>query len=105
VLLEGVGGAFDPDIVRAFIALMGIYPPGSLLQLQTGELVMVTGYAEEGSDWPRGVIVKDSWGALVDPEPWSIDPDLVVDQLLPSRAGIEPASLLEQVGVVTALGS
>ena len=100
VLLEGAGSAFDPDLARAFIALMGLYPPGTLLQLRGGELVMVTGYDPERTDWPQGVIVKDAWGAAVEPEPWPIDPDANVDQVLPARADIEPASLLEQVGIV-----
>jgi putative nucleotidyltransferase with HDIG domain len=103
ILLEGAGSAFDPDIVRAFISMMGLYPPGSILQLRAGELVMVTHHHDGEPTRPAGVIVKDAWGAAVDPVPHPIDPEAIVEHVLPARAGIDPAALLEQVGVETSL--
>ena len=42
VLLDGMGSWWDPDAVLAFIHLMGVHPPGSLLRLRDGRVVMVT---------------------------------------------------------------
>ncbi len=97
VLLNGAGKAYDPDMVRAFIKMMGVYPPGSLLQLHTGEVVMVTHHEELAGEL-QGVVVKGRDGRLVsEPEPFPFVPEDIVDQLLPDRAGVDPASLLERV--------
>jgi len=104
VLLHGAGTSYDPDFVRAFIHIMGAYPAGSLLQLSSGELVMVTGFVDNDPRRPAAVVVRGQDGARVsDPQPYRFDPMSVVDQLLPDRAGIDPASLLERAGVQQAL--
>ncbi len=97
VLLNGAGTSYDPDFVRAFIHLMGAYPAGSLLQVRGGEIVMVVHQDVEDSERPAVVIVRDATGERVDPEPFPFHVGDVVDQLLPDRAGVDPASLLELV--------
>lgn len=42
-MLEGSGTNFDPLLLKAFVNMMGIYPMGTLLQLDTGEMGLVTG--------------------------------------------------------------
>lgn len=42
ILYRHRGTQFDPDLVQQFIQLIGIYPPGSLVELNTGELAIVT---------------------------------------------------------------
>jgi hypothetical protein len=96
-LLNGAGTSYDPDFVRAFIHLMGAYPAGSLLQLRGGEIVMVVHQGVEDPEQPAVVIVRDAQGNEVDPEPHPFHMNDVVDQLLPDRAGVDPASLLELV--------
>jgi HD-GYP domain-containing protein (c-di-GMP phosphodiesterase class II) len=104
VLLSGAGTSYDPDMVMAFIRLMGAYPAGSLLQLSTGKLVMVTHLRDNDPRRPAGVIVRGADGIdLSDPEPIDFDPDLVVDQVLPSTAGVDPAALLEKASVQEAI--
>lgn len=106
VLLTGAGTSYDPDLVMAFIRMMGAYPTGSLLQLSTGQLVMVTHLVDNDPKNPGGVVVRGPDGLdLAEPEPISFDPDSVVDQLLPSIAGIDPAALLEKASVREALGA
>ena len=41
VLQRNDGTQFDPHLVRRFSQLMGIYPPGTLVRLDTGELAVV----------------------------------------------------------------
>lgn len=104
VLLSGAGTSYDPDMVVAFIRLMGAYPAGSLLQLSTGELVMVTHLIDNDPKQPSGVVVRGADGVdLSEPAPVDFDSALVVDQLLPAAAGIDPAALLEAASVREAI--
>ncbi|WP_227663176.1 HD-GYP domain-containing protein [Marinobacter halophilus] len=41
MLYRNRGDQFDADLVEAFIRLIGIYPPGSLVELNTGEIALV----------------------------------------------------------------
>jgi HD-GYP domain-containing protein (c-di-GMP phosphodiesterase class II) len=43
MMLEGAGTDFDPLLLKAFINMIGIYPVGTLLQLDTGEFGLVYG--------------------------------------------------------------
>jgi len=95
VLLEGAGTAHDPDILRLFIEMMGVYPPGSLLRLEDGEVVMVT--KVDGQE-RQGVVVRDAAGELLGtPRAVDLAGAAVAAQLLPDEAGVDPASLLEAV--------
>lgn len=41
MLKRNEGGEFDQDLVRRFVQLIGIYPPGTLVRLSTGEVAVV----------------------------------------------------------------
>ncbi len=43
-ILTNAGSRFDPDLVRAFLRAVGVYPIGSLLRLNTGELAVVVDF-------------------------------------------------------------
>ncbi|MBM3694343.1 MAG: HD domain-containing protein [Actinobacteria bacterium] len=93
ILSRGKGEAFDPDVVEAFIRMMGLYPPGSLLRLESGEVVVVT--AGTGGS-PRALVVSDASGALLEvPEPLDLAGCRVAGELLSDDVGVPPASLLE----------
>ena len=100
VLLKGSGTFYDPDFVRAFIDLVGIYPPGSLLLLDGGEIAMVTQTVDAGTP-PDLVLVKTTDGTVLDdPEPLLASDRTILDQVVPGQVGIDPPTLLEKVGVV-----
>jgi hypothetical protein len=40
-MLDGSGTEFDPILLKMFINMLGIYPIGSLLEMDTGELALV----------------------------------------------------------------
>jgi HD-GYP domain-containing protein (c-di-GMP phosphodiesterase class II) len=40
-VIQGAGSQFDPLLVRIFLGIVGLYPPGSLVQLTTGEFGIV----------------------------------------------------------------
>lgn len=99
ILLQGAGGAFDPDIVRSFISLMGIFPPGSVLRLLTGELVVIS-HHDEDQEGLQAVTVRSAAGEDLEPEPVVVMEDQIAQQVSAESVGIEPASLLEKAGVV-----
>lgn len=99
ILLKGAGTMYDPDFVRAFIKMVGVYPPGSLLELDGGEIVMVT-LSVEGAEAPNAVMVRTGAGVLLEtPEPIQLGGRQIIGQVTPERAGVDPASLLEQAGI------
>ena len=42
-----VGKSFDPILLKSFISMMGIYPVGSLVELNDGRTALVMGYPDE----------------------------------------------------------
>ena len=99
VLLKGSGKMYDPDFTRAFIKMLGVYPPGSLLLMENGEVTMVTQVADV-DELPEAILVRTADGELLDePEPVSLADRTVVDQLTPEDTGVDPAALLEQASL------
>lgn len=97
VILRDAGSHFDPDLVRIFIGMMGIYPPGSLLELRDGMKALVVERVDPGEPL-SALLVADSVGhELTEPVPVQIDPAQVTRQLLPSHLGIDPAAMVEYV--------
>jgi len=100
VILNGAGTIYDPDFARAFIEMVGVYPAGSLLQLSDGDLVMVT-KADDQGETPDVVLLRPAGDQLLaQPVKAEIGDREIVDQLLPGEIGVEPAALLEQVGII-----
>lgn len=46
-MIQGSGVDFDPIILKVFINMLGVYPVGTLLRLETGELALVKKTTEE----------------------------------------------------------
>ena len=93
LLLQGAGSAFDPEMVKLFIQMMGIFPPGSVLRLEGGALVVVV---EHGLDLPdlKGVLMRGADGHDVEPTLVSSAVEEVAEQVSADSVGIEPASLI-----------
>jgi HD-GYP domain-containing protein (c-di-GMP phosphodiesterase class II) len=102
ILLQGAGGSFDPEIVRAFISLMGIFPPGSVLRLLNGGIAVISHHQAE-DDRLHGVLVRTAEGEDIEPEPIVFREDEVAQQLLAESVGVKPAALLERAGVAEQL--
>ncbi len=100
VLLNDAGRVYDPDVVHAFIDIMGEFPPGSLLRLQHGEVVLVNQPAPDPDGPIPALLVADATGRrLPVPEPRSFLPGEVAAYLTPDRAGVAPAQILEHAGM------
>ena len=95
VLLQGVGTSYDPDLVRLFIQMTGEYPPGSLLLIDGGAIVMVTEFTDRAR---RGLIVRSASGeVLATPEPMDLAATTILSQVMADEAGVDPGSLLESM--------
>lgn len=102
MLLQDAGRAHHPELVRALITLMGVYPVGSIVRLAGGETAVVTGHSE--GRWIHGVVAVSAAGERIDPLPHSFGIGDVTAQVLPDAAGFDPAALLETAGVEEQLG-
>ena len=57
-LMAGAGTEFDFTLTKVFVSMMGRYPIGTLLQLDTGEFGLVMDYPDKGEDaLPRVVLL------------------------------------------------
>ena len=59
ILNKNAGTQFDKEVVKKFIAMIGLYPPGYLLQMTNGEVGIILS-ADEGYQLkPRVIMILD----------------------------------------------
>jgi putative nucleotidyltransferase with HDIG domain len=66
VLKRNDGTQFDQHLVRRFVQLLGIYPPGNLVRLSTGEVAVVAKVHAPDPYRPRVRVLFDRTGARLD---------------------------------------
>jgi putative nucleotidyltransferase with HDIG domain len=103
VLRRNDGQQFDQHLVRRFAQLIGIYPAGNLVRLNTGEVAVVIRPHAPDPYRPHVRIVIDRHGNrlphAIDMNLWEVpsDGDLapaIVEPLDPADVGIDPLTLL-----------
>ena len=67
VLFRYRGSQFDEDLVEDFIRMIGIYPPGSLVELDSGEVAVVLATSPSHKLHPLVEVVLDADGRLCKP--------------------------------------
>ncbi|MBU2228491.1 MAG: hypothetical protein KJ936_12665 [Proteobacteria bacterium] len=105
MMLEGAGKDFDPILLKVFINMLGVFPVGTLLLLDTGEMCLVM-ESPEGAEVgrPRVVILEDGKGggfrkgetanlAERDPRSGAFRRN-IVKSFHPSEYGIQPVDFL-----------
>jgi putative nucleotidyltransferase with HDIG domain len=94
---------FDPHLVRRFVQLLGIYPPGNLVKLNTGEIAVVTRVHAPDPFRPRVRVLFGRDGAalgspydrnLWEPATEGAPPDSVLAPVDPSEYGVDPLAHL-----------
>jgi len=103
VLKRNDGTQFDQNLVRRFVQLLGIYPPGNLVKLSTGEVAVVAKVHAPDPYRPRVRVLFSASGARLDlpfernlwepPSPGA-QPDSVVGPVDPAEFGIDPLNFL-----------
>jgi putative nucleotidyltransferase with HDIG domain len=66
VLKRNDGTQFDQNLVRRFVQLLGIYPPGNLVRLTTGEIAVVTEVHAPDPHRPRVRVLFANDGTRLD---------------------------------------
>ena len=106
-MMKGAGKDYDPVLLKVFAIMMGTYPVGTLLELDTGEMGIVSEYPmESGGHLPRVLLLqKDGDGPYTrgevidlsekDPETGSLRRNVIKSVSAASR-GIQPAQFLLQ---------
>lgn len=103
MLKRNDGVQFDQHLVRRFSQLMGIYPPGNLVRLDTGELGVVLRVYAPDPYRPRVRVVVDAAGQKVtrvyDVNLWEATgavpgPTSVVSPVDPATVGLDPLTYL-----------
>lgn len=59
ILYECRGQQFDDEIVRAFVRLVGIYPPGHIAELTNGEIAIILSCERNNKLKPKVMVVRD----------------------------------------------
>lgn len=98
VLKRNDGTQFDQHLVRRFVQLLGVYPPGTLVRLGSGETAVVTAVHAPDPHRPRVRVLLDAAGVKLDApvarnlwEPRRDgSTDSIVTPLEPSTFGIDP---------------
>jgi len=105
LMLKGAGKDFDPILLKVFINMLGIYPIGTLLRLDTGEVGLVNGTPGESHRGrpPVLLLASDGKGGLKKVKTVNLaqrDPKTgafrrnVKATFHPSSIGIQPAEFL-----------
>jgi len=101
LMFDRAGKDFDPILIKIFINILGIYPVGTLLKLDTGELALVVSSArKKGAKRPLVcVLEKDIDGSYQKGETFDLDerdPETgnyakeIIETYHPSTFGIQP---------------
>lgn len=105
IMIEKSGKDFDPVLLKVFVNMLGVYPVGTLLELDTGEIGLVTGSANS-SDVTRPQVVlltPDGQGGFRNGEKISLaerDPQTgnfprnIAKTFHPDVYGIQPAEYI-----------
>jgi putative nucleotidyltransferase with HDIG domain len=103
VLQRNDGTQFDQHLVRRFSQLMGIYPPGNLVKLNTGEFAVVLRVFAPDPYRPKVRVIADAGGEKL-PRPYDVNlweadaetdaPKVVVSPVNPSTLGVDPLTYL-----------
>jgi putative nucleotidyltransferase with HDIG domain len=103
VLKKNDGTLFDPHLVRRFAQLMGIYPPGNLVRLTSGDVAVVVKVHAPDPERPRvRVIISKAGERLqlpIDRNLWESrdetgQPSAILSPLDPAEYGIDPLTFL-----------
>lgn len=103
VLRRNDGVQFDQHLVRRFSQLMGIYPPGNLVRLDTGEVAVVLRVYAPDPYRPKVRVVLNDGGSRL-PQPYDVNlwemapaargPHAILSPLDPALFGIDPLTHL-----------
>jgi HD-GYP domain-containing protein (c-di-GMP phosphodiesterase class II) len=66
IMVDNMGSHFDPDVVRGLLLSLGLYPPGTALELSDGSLGVVVGARGKDLLRPEVLLQIDKFGHKVE---------------------------------------
>ncbi len=94
-IISGSGKMFDPILVKYFVNLLGIYPMGTLVILNTGEWAIVIGQPKDKKtiDRPLVLVIRDSSGNEKETEMLDLSHSekFIIKAESPWKFGIDPS--------------
>ncbi|MDQ7829894.1 MAG: HD-GYP domain-containing protein [Armatimonadota bacterium] len=97
-ILDKAGTIFDPVLARIFVHALGLYPVGSLVELDTGELGVVLRPGERELTRPVLRVVQNRFHDPIAPYTLDLEDDPerhIVRAVDPEAAGIDPTAHLQ----------
>jgi HD-GYP domain-containing protein (c-di-GMP phosphodiesterase class II) len=96
VIMQGRGKAYDPQLTKSFVSLLGIYPMGAVVRLDDSSTAVV--FRVNGDD-----LLRPKVKMLIDPEGrWAEEPEIVDLRLMNPRTGSYETSIVECVPALDA---
>jgi HD-GYP domain-containing protein (c-di-GMP phosphodiesterase class II) len=96
VLMQGRGKAYDPNLVKTFVALLGIYPMGAIVVLDDRSTAVVYRVNNDDLLHPRVKVLIDAEGR------WLDEPEVLDLRLVNPDSGDFARSIVECVPAVEA---
>ena len=100
-ILDRAGKIFDPVVAKVFVQLLGLYPVGSVVELDTGELGVVVGSGEREVARPVVKVVRSRAGDSITPYTLKLAEERerrIVRPVDPVEAGIDTIAALQREG-------
>jgi HD-GYP domain-containing protein (c-di-GMP phosphodiesterase class II) len=67
VIYQGKNSQFEPELAQAFIRCIGLYPPGSIVELQNGSIAVVMDRNYRHKHLPKVLVVRDNELKVINP--------------------------------------
>lgn len=96
-VIDGAGTVFDPVLAKVFVHVLGVYPVGTVVELDTGDLTVVRRPGEWDVMRPTVSVLRTRMGTSVDPYDVDLEEDrerFIVRSLDPTDACVDVAQLL-----------
>ncbi|MGH7322044.1 MAG: HD-GYP domain-containing protein [Candidatus Rokuibacteriota bacterium] len=102
LVLNAAGSIFDPALAHAFVRVMGLYPVGSVVELDSGELAVVVRPGEEDTARPVISVVTNAAREPVPAQALNLgehEDRQIIGAVDPQEAPLTGRSSLERAGV------
>lgn len=100
IVVEAAGTKLDPDLVQVLVGILGIFPVGSLLRLDTGEVAVVVSPSSEDRPMMAAGLLTAEGLRVEEPSSAPVELAQISALVLPEDVGINPAALVESEHLV-----
>ena len=94
------GRHFNPDVLQAFIGMIGVYPVGTMVRISTNEIGIVTKHNPDNAESPVVKVFFDAGGSAL-PSPLEVDlssggDKTIISTVNPSTTSIDLGAFFEK---------